>query len=413
MNKAFSYWTNGATFLFFALSLGMKSGYNYGAVLLFLTALCSAPWWWRKRRRDPALRYLGLALIAMGLVGIGDAWFSGLRLTHYNLPVKFLCLPLLLYFLATFPPDARAVWYGAACGALFGALTVFYYSVLAPHLLPAGRGARWMHPIQLGNIAVMLAMFSACGLIAVKGWRVRALLACGIFAGLYIALISETRGSFFSLLLCLGCLLMVQVRHVQWSRRHGLAALALLTAAVAFALLGGEIITKRLADIWQDLVLYQQGESATSIGARFELWRFAWAEGLRHPFFGAGTTQMLADKAVWFASHPARDFIGQLGHLHNEFLDAFARRGLAGLLAVVALFVLALRFYLRRPPQHMNRQALACRLTAASHIFLYTGFSLTQAAIYVHNSGFMFLVMPLCLFYGLWLSHLAPSGARP
>lgn len=412
MTHFFPYWVNTATFLFFALSLGLKSGYNYGAALLFFLALFSAPWWWRVRRRDPALWHLTLAFCAMGLVGIADAWFSGLRLTHYNLPGKFLCMPLLLYFLATFPPKARAVWFGAACGALFGAVTAWYYSTYTPELLTMGRGARYLHPIQLGNIAVLLAMIAACGLIADKNRYVRVLLACGVLAGLYTALLSETRGSFFSLLFCLFSLVLMYLRRMQWSRRHISVALVLFAVLILFALLGEDIISKRLADIRQDLVLYEQGHSATSIGARLELWRFAWAEGLRYPLFGAGTTQMLADKALWFADHPAREFIATLGHLHNEFIDAFARRGIAGLGAVIFVFVLPLCFYIRRIPRDKNKEALACQLAALSHTLLYIGFSLTQAAIYVHSNGFMFLAIPLCVFYGLWLSQLPPHKAN-
>ncbi|MDO5090907.1 MAG: O-antigen ligase family protein [Cardiobacteriaceae bacterium] len=412
MTHFFPRWVNTATFLFFALSLGLKGGYNHGAALLFCFALFSVPWWWRVRRRDPALRHLALAFCAMGLVGIADAWFSGLRLTHYNLPGKFLCMPLLLYFLATFPPKARAVWLGAATGAIFGAITAWYYSTYTPELLTMGRGARYLHPIQLGNIAMLLAMIAACGLIADKNRYARVLLACGVLAGLYTALLSETRGSFFSLLLCLFCLALMHLRRMQWSRRHMAVALALLAAVAVFALSGGEIIAKRLADIRQDLLLYEQGHSATSIGARFELWRFAWAEGLRYPLFGAGTTQMLADKALWFADHPARAFIATLGHLHNEFLDAFARRGSVGLAAVILLFALPLCFYLRRTPRARDQEALACQLAATSHTLLYIGFSLTQAAIYIHSSGFMFLAIPLCVFYSLWLSQLPPHGAE-
>ena len=32
-------------------------------------------------------------------------------------------------------------------------------------------------------------------------------------------------------------------------------------------------------------------------------------------------------------------------------------------------------------------------------MLLYSGFSLTQAALYSHNSGFLFFTLPLCLIY--------------
>lgn len=405
MNKILSRWTTGATFLFFALSLAIKGGYNYGAGLLFLAALLGLPWWWRDRARDPFLRWLAFGLLAAGLLGIADAWFSGLSPTHYNLPGKYLCIPLLLYFLATFPPDARAVWYGAACGAILGVLTALYYSHYTPELLPMGRGARYLHPIQLGNIAVLLALLSACGLKECKRTGARLLLAAGVFAGIYTALLSETRGSFFALGFALCCLLAMHIRQLRSARRPILIGSALFVVVLVLA--GDDIIAKRFADIADDLRRYAQGDSATSIGARFELWRFAVIEGMRYPVFGAGTAQLLADKALWLQSHPARDFIAPLFHFHNEFIDAFARRGLIGLATMLYLFCLPLAVYARA-----RQAASATQLAASGHLLLYIGFSFTQATLYVHSSGFMFFTVPLCLLYGIWRqTTLSPTDS--
>lgn len=404
MTNGFSRWVNSAVFLFFALGLAVKSGYNYGAALLFFTALFTLPRWWGRRARDPALRLVSIGLLVVGILGIADAWLSTLPPTYFNLPGKYLCIPLLLYFLATFPPDARAVWYGAACGAILGALGAFYYSRYAPELLPIGRGARYLHPIQLGNIAILLTLLSACGLIGNKNRAARLLLGGGIFAGLYTALLSETRGSFFALLFALSCLTAIHMRHRRLTARRTFTTALTLLAVVAFiALAGNEIIAKRFADITRDLSLYAQGDSATSIGARLELWRFAIAEGMRHPVFGAGTAQLLADKAQWLQTHPAREVLAPLFHFHNEFIDAFARRGVVGLAAVTYLFAMPLCLYVRRRGAHP-----AAYLAASGHILLYVGFGVTQSTLYVHSSGFIFFAIPLCLLYGIWRHTLPP-----
>ena len=39
------------------------------------------------------------------------------------------------------------------------------------------------------------------------------------------------------------------------------------------------------------------------------------------------------------------------------------------------------------------------RLAGRAQVLLYSGFSLTQAALYSHNSGFLFFALPLCLIY--------------
>ncbi|MDO4777377.1 MAG: O-antigen ligase family protein [Cardiobacteriaceae bacterium] len=378
---------NLATFLFFALSLVVKSGYGYGAALLLILAIIILAREQKNLRARRDLHAIALLLLLAALFGAFDAWRSHLLLRDYELPGKYLLVPVILYALAIRPPDARAIWLGAATGALLGATSAWYYSQYTPELLAMGRGARYLHPIQFGNIAAVLAVLSACGLREVKGLPVRLYLGAGIAAGLYAMLLSETRGSLLALLL-LGIILLWQ------GRRHVNGRFWLATLA-AFAMLwwaGGETLSRRFADIRNDLVHYQQGHSATSIGARLELWQFALQEGARHPLLGAGTAGFRHDKTAWLHDHPAREFIGELGHVHNEYLDAFARRGATGLALVLALIIVPLVAYRRLPPS-------AARTAGIAHLVLYGGFGLTQTALFGHNSGMLFFALPLCLLY--------------
>ena len=384
---------NGATFLFFALSLGVKSGYSYGAVLLLLTALFSCRLWWRDRPRDAALRWLAAAFFAAGLLALLDVIRADLGMRGLELPLKFFAVPLLLYFLAAVPPRPRAIWAGAACGALLGLAVAWGYATFAPEALPYGRAARFLHPIQLGNLAMLLALITACSLRAKpRGWQLLLTLA-GAAAGVYTAFLSQTRGSFFALawaLVFLG-LLSLRRRHFR-ARSVALSALIVAIAAPLFWFANIEVIEERLAEAQHDIALYQEGKADTSIGARFEMWRFAWAEGVRYPLFGAGTAQLNADKDGW---HAAAD-LAAFGHLHNEFLDAFARRGLVGLAVLLFLFVWPLVLY-RRGEERDSPDAAALRLAGRAQVLLYSGFSLTQAALFSHNSGLLFFVLPLCL----------------
>ena len=377
---------NGATFLFFALSLALKSGYSYGAALLLVAALTTLPVWWRARPHDPALRWLAGSFVAAGLLALFDVIRS-------DLPLKFLATPLVLYFVATVPPKGRAIWAGAACGALLGLAVAWGYATFAPEALPYGRAARFLHPIQLGNLAMLLALITACSLRAKpRGWQLLLTLA-GAAAAVYTAFLSQTRGSFFALawaLVFLG-LLSLRRRHFR-ARSVALSAVIVAIAAPLFWLANIEVIEERLAEAQHDIALYQEGKADTSIGARFEMWRFAWQEGSRYPLFGAGTAQLQADKDGW---HAAAD-LAAFGHLHNEFLDAFARRGLVGLAVLLFLFVWPLVLY-RRGEERDSPDAAALRLAGRAQVLLYSGFSLTQAALFSHNSGLLFFVLPLCL----------------
>ena len=395
MNTILTRLNNAAVFLTFALSLAVKGGYNYGAGILFLAALLTLPKWWQKRPRGRDLSLIMLGFLLMGTIAIIDAWQSGLSGTYYNIPVKYLAVPLILTYLAAYPPDPRAIWWGAAAGALFGLASALYYTHCAPELLPDGRAARYLHPIQLGNLAMLFALLCACSLRSQpRGWALLPPLA-GILAGLYTVVLSQTRGSLSALAWTLAILAILSLRRRHFRARSiAISATVLLILGGAFWLGKGDLLAERLTEARHDIELYQQGNSNTSIGARFEMWRFAWLEGSSHPVFGPGTAQMLADKANW-------PTISQFGHMHNEYLDAFARRGAVGLAIVLYLFLAPLYYY-RRHGKPADTDAAALRLAGSAHILLYSGFSMTQAALYSHNSGFLFFALPLCMMYAAY-----------
>ena len=104
MNALLPRLVNSATFLFFALSLAVKSGYSYGTALLLLAALITLPQWWPRRPHDAALRWLAFGFLFAGSVALLDVIRSGLGARGLEAPLKFFVVPLLLYFLVTVPP---------------------------------------------------------------------------------------------------------------------------------------------------------------------------------------------------------------------------------------------------------------------------------------------------------------------
>lgn len=393
---------NTATFLFFALSLCVKSGYSYGTFVLLGAALCTLAHWWPKRSRHPGIHLIAWSFVLMGVLGIADAWFSGLSATYYNIPTRFLVMPLILYFLSVYPPQARAIWLGAACGAILGAISAHYYSYYAPEMLQIARASRYLNPIQFGNLATVLTVFAACGLRSRPPVWQRCVLVIGMAAGLYTTVLSETRGSLLALLLMLGLFALLRLRRRHLRPRNLAAAAALVCAlAAVFTFSDNNIIGERWQAAQNDIALYQQGKAQTSVGLRLEMWRFAWYEGWRYPLWGPGTAQMRQDMRAWEQAHGTPQSISNFGHLHNEFLDAFARRGVLGLALVLFLFALPLYLY-KQPGVASDAQATALRLAGLAHVFLYIGFGLTQAALYSHNSGFHFFALPLFMLYTAW-----------
>ncbi|UJF23812.1 O-antigen ligase family protein [Suttonella sp. R2A3] len=172
--------------------------------------------------------------------------------------------------------------------------------------------------------------------------------------------------------------------------------------AVAYMLLK-PVIYQRWQETQTELSLIVEGGGKnTSIGNRLDMWEFAWEEGLQHPLIGAGSEQMMIDKEQWVNERNASRRIIKFGHLHNEFLDAFAKKGIFGLGALLLLFLIPLGFYFYQRPQ--NAKQFAVKLTAVSHISMYIGFSLTEVTLNVYKLGMVLYILPLCVFFAVYRS---------
>ena len=96
---------------------------------------------------------------------------------------------------------------------------------------------------------------------------------------------------------------------------------------------------------------------------------------------------MVERKAELVRQGLAAPSIEEHTHLHNEYLDALVKRGLPGLLALLALYLTPLALFARRlrdADGAVRSYALAGTLLTAA----YLTFGLTQAFL-THNNGVM------------------------
>tara|TARA_R110000796_G_scaffold36332_1_gene92632 strand:+ start:76 stop:624 length:549 start_codon:yes stop_codon:yes gene_type:complete len=157
----------------------------------------------------------------------------------------------------------------------------------------------------------------------------------------------------------------------------------------------------RVNEAFNDVELYVSGESsATSVGARFEMWRGAYHLILEKPLIGWGENgyqqgmQTLADKEV------VDEVVTNFGHPHNEFIDAFAKRGVIGLAALLALYLVPMRLFALQ----IAAKNLELRSVAVAGVLLsvtYIDFSLTQSFL-SHNSGVMMFAFLLAVLWGIY-----------
>jgi O-antigen ligase len=381
------------------LALWLPSGYSYGAVLLLLAALASAPVWWR-RPAPPAAWWLTAAfscMAALWLLDVGAAWGWG----SMDRPAKYLLALPCIFYLMTFEPRASWLWMGVAVGAVGSGLAGLYQALVLA--LPRANG--FTNAIQYGNLSMLLAVMS--GLLLVVQWKrwvlwQRWLLVAAIVLGGTGSVLSQSRGGWLALVLLLPVCAWLLVRTTGQRRVYwGLCAIALAAAALSQV----PAVEQRVDEARHEMQTYQQqGDGRSSVGQRLAHWKLAWQMGWDRPLTGWGRAGYEAEKARRVAAGLAHPVVLEFSHAHNEALDLFAKRGLPGVLLLLAFYGIPLVMFwptahrIRDGAGKMDRESLSLCLMGVLLPLSYIGFGLTQVFL-AHNSGNMFYLFmcPLLL----------------
>lgn len=400
-------YTSMAIFLLGSIALVVPSGYSAGAALLFLGGLYSL-FAGRKVELNRDDWFVLGVLVLFGAVQIADLLAHGAGSRYLDKPGRFILATVVLLLVRKYPPDVRWLWLGLAIG---GMLTAFW-SGYQKLFLQVDRAMGYTHVIQFGNIAMLTGLFCLAGL----GWgsvqRERrlwiALLLAGAVGGVLGSLLSGSRGGWVGLPLVLLVLYRAYSEFISRRMKLVLPVVLVVAAGVLYQVpqLG---VQQRVHAAFEDIHLYQQGDSDTSLGARFEMWKAASQLALMKPVFGWGEIHYEAGLAMLVEQGRADEVVTKFGHPHNEVLNAAAKRGIVGLLALLALYFVPLRLFaggLRAPDLRVRALATAGTLLPVAYI----DFGLSQA-FFSHNSGVMIYAFWLLVFWGCYRNECEAAAS--
>ncbi len=391
-------YTSIAVFLFSAIALVVPTGFSAGAVLLLAGSVVLL-----RRRGGPALQREEVALISVlvfyFLVASLSNAVHGAPLREYDSPLRFLLVIPVLFLLRVFPPIPRFFWGGVAVGAISSGLFAAW------QIFSAGgtRADGFTNPIQFGNICMLLAVSCIAGI----GWAASqrravfwsTLLSGGIALGLLGAFITGSRGSWISLPVVL--LVAYRCYGGALDRRHlavGLGAMLVLVAVLdTVPRLSMEARVQDAVKETRDY--FVSGDATTSVGIRLEMWRTALVLVPEHAWLGWGKDGYIKQTESLVAAGKARAGLQVHTHLHNEYLDALVKRGLPGLAALLALYLVPLVLFARRVRDE-NHAVRPYALAGVLLIVNYMCFGLTQAFL-THNNGVMLLGFMLVILWSL------------
>ncbi|WP_108444336.1 O-antigen ligase family protein [Halomonas denitrificans] len=324
-------------------------GYFLVPGLLAVVGLCclwpgraAMDWGRRDRRLMLALVLQGGIWLVAGLWegeagdALGGAASIGMGLT-------------LLVLLCRLTPAIGWLWIGMALGGI-GAGAWALWQRLADGVLRAD-GHEPLHAILFGNLALLTGLSCLAGLV--WAWpRVRRhlwlpLLAGGAFGGLLASLLSGSRGGWIGVPLALWVIYRGQGRRV--ARRWRLIGMGgLLAMTIALYVVPQTGVQARVDHAVSSLQRYLQGdEEMTSVSARLELWRGSLALIAERPWRGWGNEGYRAGKARLIREGELDPELGRFWHSHNDVLDAWVKRGVPGLVALLALYVTPLWLFAR------------------------------------------------------------------
>ena len=345
-SRYMSFYISIAVFFYLATTVSTRGAYSYGIVMLWLAGL--GIFFTQSRPKLSAQDVLVLS-VYMGyfFTHYTVNLYHHDILREYDLPLRFLLAVPILWLFKKCPIYSPAVWGGLAIGAISG-----FFVILWQLILIRSSGSSAPPFIHLGNISMII------GLMCFAGWRWAiarerhrflwlGLIILGGIAGMAASVLTGTRGAWLAVPIVLVIYLFDLAYFFRWSavKVAGYALMALLLIAITGY--QNPIIKSRYDLAVNETQLFfnptpesRQKAEDTSVGQRWLMWSNALYMIQIKPWLGWGKKGYLDFKNERILNGEVLPQIAKYTDAHNDYLDALAKRGLFGLLSLLALFIL-------------------------------------------------------------------------
>lgn len=398
----FIFFSNLLIALFFVTVLTFKKGYSYVPMALGIIATLSFLFYrlklkikWQLDKED---KHLILALIAYFFTFLLSAVFNGDGFREIDNPSRILLFIPLIFFFKLYPIKKTTFLHFVPIGALVVGLLAVYQRFI----LKLAKPFPGIMSIQAGDIAIVLGLFS----IAISFyWFAQKKNSIGIlyiiFAGFGVlaSILTGARGGWIAFPLCF--LLILFFNFKQINKKILTFSSLLFVLAISLFIYRPEFgIQKRYNAAKHDITQYlEKGNKKTSLGARFDMWENGLIAITEQPILGHGSSGYEEFKQKQLESKKMVKTTLEFNSLHNQYLEAFVKRGAIGFTGLMAiLFVPFIIFARRLKTEDTSIKCLA--VLGIVHITSHMFFFLSQSFL-AHNSGSIFYFFVLILLYHL------------
>ena len=392
--------------LFFLSIFIVKGGYNAAPVLLMLISLGYGVYTLIKKsllNLSKVDKWLIYSYLFYFLTFVLSLCINGGKMRDLDTASRVVFLIPVLLLLLKYPIKTCVLRYSIPLGGIVSVCIALYDKFILN--LNPDQNPRIMH-IQGGDISMSLGILSL--IIALYAYQKRevkltVLSVIGGLCGIVGSLLSTARGGWVALPILLIVIL--------WIYRHSLSKRFFLTffgiiavASVGISQMPNNRIIERIDVARKDIQLYlDNNDGNTSLGARFEMWKSAIAMAKEKPLFGWGIQGATEKRKQETKEKVATGNIGQFTHAHNQYLDDLSKRGIVGLLALLAVLFIPLHTFMKNLKTTNNEIKLIATLGVA-HILSVMVYGLSQGFL-VHNSGTIFYFFLTIVFYAAIRTH--------
>ncbi|MCW9717312.1 O-antigen ligase family protein [Avibacterium sp. 21-599] len=301
-------------------------------------------------------------------------------------------LPLLVNYKINFYLLAKIIPFSALFAGVIALIQRFY-------LGDAHAYGNIMH-IQGGDMAMSLGLFSIA--IGLYFWTNKSkrfalfVLFCALM-GILGSILSTARGGWIGVPFVLAVIL-YNYRKQLPKYFFPILFSIISTFAVLVSLTNTGGIIDRINAAKADITQYMSGENtSTSVGARFDMWKASWIAIQEKPLLGWGKQGIYDKKQELAKTGIISEYSASFVHNHNQFIDNTVKQGLMGLIALLFIFIVPLRFFIRNLNGD-NPELLCLSSLGIIHVISTMFYNVSQS-FFAHNSGNIFYFFLIVVFY--------------
>ncbi len=249
-----------------------------------------------------------------------------------------------------------------------------------------------VNPMRYGAISLILALISFNGIFLVRNksnW-LKVVLILAVVMGFIACFLAQSRSSLIAIPV-------LAFAYGVYFYRTGHPRFLMVLVVGTVLLVGGLSQHSRVHEAFSSIESYQQGDSNTSLGGRFDMFAAAVILIKQNPMWGHGLASYLEKGKGVRKDNPRFHYlVGSVNNPHNEILLVMVEKGIVGLFTLLFLFVAP--GYLFFKALHSNSQAV--RFHAVSGISLLVVYAVVgqSVALFQHDVFNHFFTLMVLLF---------------